>query len=714
MPPHRILALTFTNKAAREMKSRITALEGEKNIRGLWMGTFHSTFAKILRREAQHLEYTPDFTIYDSADSKNLLKTIIKERSLDDKHYKPSKILSVISMAKNQLISPEQYRHDRELTAYDQKSQRPLMGEIYQTYCSRMKKSNTMDFDDLLYNTNILFRDFPDILKFYQEQFQFILVDEYQDTNFSQSVLIHQLAALHHRVCVVGDDAQSIYSFRGANIANILNFKTQYPEAKIFKLEQNYRSTQNIVNAANSLIKQNKDQLEKNVFSKNESGEKISLTEAFSDFEEGIIVSNKISHIHTLQKQPYSHFAILYRTNAQSRIFEEALRKKNIPYQIYGGLSFYQRKEIKDVIAYFRFIINPHDQEALKRIINFPTRGIGSTTVTKIAEAARIHTTGMWNIILNPPAFNLNINNNTAKKLSAFRDMILRFQEQLSSHSAGEIASIVIKESGIMQDAYQDKSPESMSKQENLQELINGMYEFAELRKEEGDTQYGLTSFLSEVALLTDQDTNTHAQEEKVTLMTIHAAKGLEFKHIFIVGLEEELFPSSLSLWEPQGIEEERRLFYVALTRAEQTCTLTYSRSRYRNGSTYICRPSRFLSEIDPQFIDKKENNLPFSAGRLQDTSPSGAKANSTTVQHHMPTPSHNVQTQPATDHTSTLMSHNSYHQLSIGDKIIHERFGVGVVLALTGEAESSKATVDFQNTGTKQLLLKFAKLKKL
>jgi DNA helicase-2/ATP-dependent DNA helicase PcrA len=733
LAPHNILALTFTNKAAREMKLRIAALEGEATSRRLWMGTFHSIFSRILRREADLLGYTSDFTIYDTADSRNLLKTIIKEMALDDKIYKPSKIQGTISMAKNQLFSPERYAQNKEAIEYDMRAKVPMTKEIFKVYNARLKASNAMDFDDLLFNTNVLLRDHPDVLIRYQQQFQYILVDEYQDTNFSQHLIVQRLADAHHRVCVVGDDAQSIYSFRGANIENILNFKKDYPEAKVFKLERNYRSTQNIVNAANSLIKKNTEQLEKNVFSTNDVGDKIVITGAFSDFEEGMIVSNKVMEMRRSNKSSYGDFAILYRTNAQSRIFEEAFRKKNIPYRIYGGLSFYQRKEIKDVIAYFRLVINPNDEEAFKRIINFPTRGIGDTTVRKISEAAKLHNVSLWNVLSDPLRYNLTINSGTAKKIAGFREMIESFLEQLRQLPAYDMAILITKQSGVAHDAYQDMSPEGMSRQENLEELLGAIHEFTDSRMEEGEDNYLLPDFLSEVSLLTDQDTDKDAETQKVTMMTIHAAKGLEFKNVFVVGLEEELFPSSMALSEIKGVEEERRLFYVALTRAEEFCMLSYARSRFRNGRTESSNPSRFLKEISEEYLDIRDTMLgkSFSFGneRRESTSSEFRSSESkwTPFSDENRKPESSFQKaeifQPTSSRSNFVKVTNarpkagngdSGDDVKPGDVIAHERFGMGTIMEVSGDANSRKATVEFENAGTKQLLLKFAKYKKI
>ena len=732
LPPHNILSLTFTNKAAREMKARVGQLMGESVARRLWMGTFHSVFSRILRTEAEKIGFTSNFTIFDSADSRNLIKTIIKEHQLDDKVYKPARIQSMISNAKNALVSPVAYAQSREMQEYDMKAKVPMVRDIYKSYNARLLASNTMDFDDLLYYTNRLFRDYPEVLKTYQDRFQFILVDEYQDTNFAQYLVVKQLADAHHRVSVVGDDAQSIYSFRGANIDNILNYKSNYPEARIFKLEQNYRSTQNIVNAANSLIKQNKGQIQKNVFSENQVGEKLEVASAFSDFEEGIIVANKIQDLRRHKDSSYSDFVILYRTNAQSRVFEESLRKKNIPYRIYGGLSFYQRKEIKDVIAYFRMVVNPKDEEAFKRIINYPTRGIGNTTVGKIVNTAQLHNLSLWETIGDTLATNLNVNAGTAKKLKDFQILIDGFIKELPVASAYELATKIVKESGIAKEAYQDQTPEGMSRQENLQELLGGIHEFCESRIEEGEQNIGLIDFLSEVSLLSDQDTDKEGEHEKVTMMTIHASKGLEFKNVFVVGLEEDLFPSSMTKSEPKGLEEERRLFYVAITRAEQFCMLTYAKSRFRNGQTNSCNPSRFLKDIDPEYLNANAGVLEGSmAGFTPQTQGSfwdnvrknreekeelrevQRKENSIFESPQIPSRENKYSkpnfvnarnAEPKTPLTKDI------YGIQVGAIIKHERFGIGTVSAIEGDAASRKATVEFENAGVKQLLLKFAR----
>ena len=611
--PWNILALTFTNKAAREMKERIARQVGPERARHLWMGTFHSMFLRILHVEAGHIGFTSQFTIYDTADSKSLIRSIIKEMGLDEKVYKPGMVQARISNAKNHLVSPAGYANNKEAYEGDRAAKVPALRDIYQRYWERCRQADAMDFDDLLFYTFLLFRDHPEVLARYQDQFRYILVDEYQDTNFAQHSIVLQLAKNHQHVCVVGDDAQSIYSFRGADIDNILYFTKVYPDTKVFKLEQNYRSTQTIVRAANSLIEKNQWQIRKEVFSEKEKGEAIGVYQAYSDVEEGDIVVNKIAELRREKRYAYSDFAILYRTNAQSRIFEEAMRKRSMPYRIYGGLSFYQRKEIKDVIAYFRLIVNPNDEEAFKRIINYPARGIGDTTVGKIIAAATGHNVSLWTVLCEPLAYGLNFNKGTVGKLQAFRELISAFITDAAEKNAYEIGADIIRQSGIINDVCQDNSPENLSRKENIEELVNGMSDFCAQRQEEGKPNVLLGDFLSEVSLLTDQDSDKDGDDEKITLMTVHSAKGLEFKNVFVVGMEENLFPSGMVGDSPRALEEERRLFYVAITRAEEHCFLSYAKTRFRYGKMEFGSPSRFLKDIDIRFL-----RLPQDAGMFR------------------------------------------------------------------------------------------------
>jgi len=603
VPAYKILALTFTNKAAREMQKRIAELVGSEVASNLWMGTFHSVFSKILRFEAEKLGFTSNYTIYDTQDSKNLVKAIVKDLKLDDKVYKSSTVLGRISMAKNNLIVAQSYAQSARILSEDTASKRPLLGEIYKIYQQRCKNSDTMDFDDLLLQTNILFRDFPDILAKYQQKFSYVLVDEYQDTNYAQYLIVKKLSELHHNICVVGDDAQSIYSFRGARIENILNFKNDYPDYKLYKLEQNYRSTTTIVDAANCVIRKNKEQIPKKTFTENEEGEKIRVLRALSDKEEGFQVTNEIFKLANYEQQDYSDFAILYRTNAQSRILEEALRKRNIPYKIYGGQSFYQRKEIKDLLAYFRLTVNQNDEEALKRIINYPRRGIGDSTIEKIREIAMKYHVSMWTVLCNLNKVADAFNSGTIARLQKFALLIEGFKKHISEENAYDAAVIISRASGIAEDLSNDETPEGVSRKENIQELLNGIKDFSETAYKEGKDDK-LPAFLEGVALLTDQDGEKEGDQNKVTLMTIHSSKGLEFPNVFITGLEEDLFPAQQSVATPAALEEERRLFYVALTRAQKRAFMSYAASRYKNGQVVSSRPSRFIAEIDQEYLE--------------------------------------------------------------------------------------------------------------
>ena len=743
MAPWNILALTFTNKAAREMKERIGRLVGQERAMRLQMGTFHSVFARILRAEAEHIGFNSNFTIYDQSDSRSLVKNIIKEMQLDDKTYKPASVADRISMAKNHLLLPQQY----ELSSWaadDAQKKRPQVANIYKRYVERCRQANAMDFDDLLVQTWLLFRQHEDIRQKYVERFQYVLVDEYQDTNFAQQEIVLQLTLEHGRVCVVGDDAQSIYSFRGANIDNILDFQKKYQNTRLFKLEQNYRSTQLIVQAANSLIRKNERQIRKDVFSENEQGERLTLKPAYSDKEEAMIVCNDIKRIRRQESGQYSDFAILYRTNAQSRSFEEQMRKEGIPYRIYGGLSFYQRKEIKDVIAYFRVVTNPNDEEALRRIINYPTRGIGDTTVGKIVETANLHNVSLWSVIQQPIVFDLKLSGATMNKIAAFRQLVEGWAARQEQEDAYELGHSIIMESGISKDIYSSNNPEDLSRQENLEEFLGGMQDFVESRKEEdreGETR--LSDFLQEVALLTDLDSEGSEDQPKVTLMTVHAAKGLEFPTVFVVGLEENIFPSPMCTGSMRELEEERRLLYVAITRAEKHCILTCAQNRFRYGKMEYDTPSRFIRDIDPSLLRVEGSALGISTGSSRyagqgistgssryasQGNPAGASRYSGQSGYGKDTNAYRrpvqnprpVATQfiadvkprlvPVRQETPAPQSAIGNIGLREGNVIEHQRFGIGTVMKMEGSGENTKATVAFKNAGTKQLLLKFAR----
>jgi len=739
LKPWNILALTFTNKAAREMKDRIARLVGQEQALYLQMGTFHSIFSRILRAEANLLGFDSNFTIYDQSDARSLVKSIVKEMGLDDKVYKPSSVSDQISMAKNHLILPNAFVN---CSLYD--SKKPKVAEIYVRYTERCRQANAMDFDDLLVQTFLLFQNHEDVRRKYVERFHYVLVDEYQDTNFAQQKIVLQLTRERQRVCVVGDDAQSIYSFRGANIDNILSFRESYDNAKLFKLEQNYRSTQLIVRAANSLIRKNERQIPKDVFSRNDEGEKLQLKPAYSDKEEAIIVCKDIQRIRRQERCEYSDFAILYRTNAQSRSFEEQMRKDGIPYRIYGGLSFYQRKEIKDVIAYFRVVANPNDEEALKRIINYPTRGIGDTTVNKIVATASAYGQSLWAVIQQPSLFHLEITGATAKKIEAFRQLIEGWGARVTSEDAYQLGHAIIMESGVSKEIYSSRNPEDLSRQENLEEFLSAMQDFVEDRREEGQgDQVSLNDFLQEVALLTDLDSEGDADQPKVSLMTIHSAKGLEFPTVFVVGLEENIFPSPMCTNSMRELEEERRLLYVAITRAERHCILTCAQNRFRYGRMEYDTPSRFIRDIDPSLLhvegsmgsfDNSAQRLPWQRASegpewMQNPRPVAtqfrADPKPRQVAPRRPEPkvdpfSEGFKRQlniasggrfkPVARTASVSSSSPSSSGLHEGAVIEHQRFGIGTVVKLEGSGDNEKATVEFRNVGTKQLLLKFAK----
>ena len=780
--PWSIMALTFTNKAAREMKERIGKLVGQELAQHLYMGTFHSIFSRILRAEAQHIGFTNNFTIYDESDSRSLIKTIVKEMGLDEKVYKPASVHSRISMAKNNLMSADNYARDKELYQADQRAKMPRVGDIFITYVQRCQQANAMDFDDLLTLTFKLFQEHEDIRKKYADRFDFLLVDEYQDTNHAQMRIVMQLCKEKERVCAVGDDSQSIYSFRGANIDNILSFQSRFKEAKLFKLEQNYRSTQSIVEAANSLIKHNSNQIPKNVYSKNDKGERLIYKPAYSDKEEALIVCREIKRIKRQDDCQYSDFAILYRTNAQRRSFEEEFRKQGIPYRIYGGLSFFQRKEIKDVIAYFRLVANPDDEEAFKRIINYPARGIGNTTLAKIATCALDNHVSFWQVISSPEHYGLGVNKGTLAKLESFRLMISGFVEKSASMNAFDLGDTIVKESGISADIYKSGSrdPEDLARQENLEELLGGMQSFVEECREEGREQEAyLTDYLQGVALLTDLDSKGDDDEPRVSLMTVHASKGLEFPTVFVVGLEENIFPSAI-VSTLRELEEERRLLYVAITRAEKHCVLTSAKNRFRYGKMEFGNPSRFIKEIDSAFI-QEDSEMPHDDNGFGSSGYGRGGYGNGGYGGRMPWDNHSISSQFKPDRKDYSDGEDDFRtngrggyrtsgrddfrsssrddfrtsgrsgsgldsrfksvrgleaarrimgsssssggsafgsstssagsgRLVEGAKIEHQRFGVGTVLKLEGSGENAKATVQFVNSGTKQLLLKFAK----
>jgi DNA helicase-2/ATP-dependent DNA helicase PcrA len=729
LKPWNILALTFTNKAAREMKERIARLVGQEQARYLQMGTFHAVFSRILRAEAEKIGFASNFTIYDQADARSLVKSIVKEMALDDKVYKPSSVSDQISMAKNHLILPDAFVH---CSLFDQK--KPKVHDIYMHYVERCRQANAMDFDDLLVQTFLLFRNHDDVRRKYVERFQYVLVDEYQDTNFAQQQIVLLLTRERQRVCVVGDDAQSIYSFRGANIDNILGFRDSYTDAKLFKLEQNYRSTQLIVQAANSLIRKNERQIPKDVFSCNDKGERVILKSAYSDKEEAVIVCNDIKRLCRQEHLDYSDFAILYRTNSQSRSFEEQMRKDGIPYRIYGGLSFYQRKEIKDVIAYFRLVANPNDEEALKRIINYPTRGIGDTTLNKIVACATTYGVSLWMVIQQPALFHLEIASGTGKKIEAFRQLVEGWGSRTATEDAYQLGHSIIMESGISRDVYSSRNPEDISRQENLEEFLSGMQDFVEGRREEGEGDHvSLSDFLQEVALLTDLDSDGDELQSKVSLMTIHSAKGLEFPTVFVVGLEENIFPSPMCTNSMRELEEERRLLYVAITRAEKHCILTCAQNRFRYGRLEFDTPSRFIRDIDPSLLSVEGSNSTGSQGWVQNPRPVATQFRADPMPRQVaprrpePTvdpfsPSFKRQLSQAagrgfrpvsqTAPVSSASSVLAEASLREGSIIEHQRFGIGTIVKLEGTGDNEKATVQFRNVGTKQLLLKFAKFK--
>ena len=747
--PWSILALTFTNKAADEMKSRIARQVGEEKARRLWMGTFHSIFARILRAESDTIGFSSNFTIYDAADSKSLVRDIIREMQLDEKQYKASRIISHISAAKNRLLTPDSYMRDASIQRADVNANIGATGQIYQRYWARCRQADAMDFDDILLYTYLLFYYKPEIRERYEQRFRFVLVDEYQDTNYAQHAIVWQLSEHTRRVCVVGDDAQSIYSFRGANIDNILTFQQLYQGARLFKLEQNYRSTQNIVSAANSLIHKNRGQIHKNVFSKGAEGQKLHAYQYASDIEEANGVARKVLSLKQYDHITWSDMAVLYRTNAQSRSFEEAFRKHDIPYRVYGGTSFYQRKEIKDLIAYFRLVVNPNDEEALKRIINYPARGIGQTTLAKVIDAAQQQNVSLWHVLNHPLECNLSVSPATLTKLMAFVQLIDSFIQLMPGMDAAQIGQQIATRSGIVAEIYRSKEPEDLSRQENVQELLDGMKQFvADRLEEEGSGSVLLTNYLQEISLVSDIDeTGEDDSEEKLSLMTVHSAKGLEFRVVFIVGMEEDLFPNQMASSSQRELEEERRLFYVAITRAKEQCFITYAQNRYRFGKLEFGRPSSFLDDIDSAFIQfdssfgssfgrssrrsyysddvfgsdqssglyRRQNT--FGSSRQEPSSPfvTSRRVDASDANTSRPLPQRLRRIVPsAPESSSTQPPAGGDSALSIGDCILHERFGRGRVISLSGSGLDAKATIEFENVGTKQLLLRFAKFKRI
>jgi DNA helicase-2/ATP-dependent DNA helicase PcrA len=708
--PFNILALTFTNKAAKEMTERIGKIVGPGEAKNITMGTFHSVFSRILRFNADRLGYPTNFTIYDTQDSKSLLKDIIKELNLDDKIYKPGMVLSRISSAKNNLISADAYEQNNDIMGEDIQSRRPELFQIYKTYVNRCFKAGAMDFDDLLFQTNVLLRDYPDVLHFYQQKFKYILVDEYQDTNYAQYLIVKKLAAVYENLCVVGDDAQSIYSFRGANIQNILNFRKDYPDFKLFKLEQNYRSTKNIVEAANSVIARNQDQIKKSVWTDNVVGSKLRVVRTLTDNEEGRVISSKIFDLKQGGIPTYNDFAILYRTNKQSRSFEEALRKLNIPYKIYGGVSFYQRKEIKDLLSYFRLTTNPRDEEALKRVINYPKRGIGKTSIENMIIAANTYGVSMWDVISNMNQYPVALNAGTKAKLYEFTTMINSFSAQLDKLNAYDLAQTIAKSSGILRELHgeKDKGPEEVERYQNIEELLAGIKEFT-ISKEE-DSDKSLAEFMIDVALLTDADlTSENEEKNHVTMMTIHSSKGLEFPHVFLVGLEENLFPSQMALHSRTELEEERRLFYVALTRAMDSCTLSYASSRFNWGQLVTSEPSRFIDEIEQSYLEfesPQRGGGRSLSGRSTFEQPHTGGLNKS-FSSSTPPPSFKPMQQASGASKSTSTNEN----LKVGYIVNHDRFGKGKVTKLEGDGADKKATIFFPHHGAKTVLLRFANL---